>query len=284
MRRICAVFVAVMIVVGFSGCSLWNSIFGTTFPGMAGKLLSVDGKKHFQEDIKYHQWGEIHTYNKNGTFEIDNFYNQSTTQILQDWGLRGTYTYDPDTFTMTLTATQEYNSGRAPDAWYIYPATVTHTATGQQYCAEHEFGWIYKETGANWVFTWVHAGGDSSQQAPNSWQYTITETYALAEGTAGYSFNRTEVQQSGSNPPVTHRSETRIGDAELFPAGAKFEKGNSVTVHAKLTTYRTQSWDSVNNVLGAPQDQTLRFEDRTFECMGDYIIEFPYAASRDMGE
>lgn len=283
MRRICAVLLSVMVVIGFSGCDLWNSIFGATFPGMAGKLLSVDGNKHFKEDIEYHQWGETHTYNKDGTFETDNFYNQSTTQILQNWGLRGTYAYDPDTLTMTLTATQEYNTGSAPNAWYTYTATQTQTVVVQQYCAEHEFGWIYSKTGANWVWKWVYSGGDSSQPAPNSWQYSITETYALAAGTAGYSYNRTEIQQSGGNPAVTRRIVTRIGDAELFPAGAKFEKGESVTVHAKLTTNWIRSWDSVNDVLGAQQDQTLWFEDRTFKCMGDYIIEFPYAASRDMG-
>jgi hypothetical protein len=283
MKRIYAILMLVMVAFGFSGCDLWNSIFGTTLPGMAGRLLSVDGKKHFREDVDYHQWSETYTFNKDGTFEIDSFNNQSTTQILQDWGLRGTYAYDPQKLTMTLTATHEYNSGWAPGAWYMFTTTQTRTAVIQQYCADHEFGWVYRKNGANWVWTWVDEGTDSTQPAAGTWQFVSTDTYALAEGTAGYGYNRTKVLQSGSNPAVTREIVMRIGDAELFPAGVKLEKGESVTVHAKLTTNTIRSWDSVNNVLGAPVNDTLYYEDRSFQCLGDSIIEFPHAASRSLG-
>ncbi len=280
MKKIYAILMLVMVIFGFSGCDLWNSIFGTTLPGMAGKLLSVDGKKHFKEDIEYHQWSQVNIYRKDGTFEIDSFSDQSTTQILQDWGLRGTYAYDPDTLTMTMTATQEYNSGRAPGAWYIFTTTQTRTAVIQQYCADHEFGWVYRKNGSSWICTWVDEGTDSTQPLSGTWQYISTETYTLVAGIGGYNLNRTGVLRSGSNPAVTRAVVMKIGDAELFPAGAKFEKGESVTVHAKLTTNTIQSWDSING-LGAPVNDTLYYESRSFQCLGDSIIEFPSNASRD---
>jgi hypothetical protein len=73
-----------------------------------------------------------------------------------------------------------------------FPALTPGTASSAlplavipQYCAEHGFGWVYRKTGASWVWT-------------------------------------------------------RIGDAELFPAGAKFSPGIQIPMH--WAPHRTEAF------------------------------------------
>jgi hypothetical protein len=147
---------------------------------------------------------------------------------------------------------------------------------------ESRFSDVLKQDGASWVHIWRDAGGDSSQPEPNTWSFTNTATYTIAAGTDGWSFSEIGTYQEGSNPAEVRGEKIKIGDAELFPAGAGFTKGTYISIHAELSTNTWHQWDWGIDDWYPLQSLTLGFEDHAFVCMGDYMVSFNAYASREV--
>ena len=73
--------------------------------------MSVDKAKHLTKDVEYRQGTGIFKYYKDGRFEEDYYDTYSTTQpaTTQTGGIKGTYTYDPETTILTKTGTSTYS-------------------------------------------------------------------------------------------------------------------------------------------------------------------------------
>lgn len=277
MKKAILGLVIVIVAIGTVSCDL----FGKN-AGVAGALLPVDGEGHFKQDLEYHQWNATWKLGKGGSFQTERFNSPTTTGNPQTGGLRGTYTYDPDILTLSVTANEEYNTSAVPGAWSTFTATQTRTMLAELWFTESRFSDVLKQEGASWVHIWKDAGGDSSQPEPNTWSFTNTATYTISAGTDGWSFSEIGTYQQGADPAVVRGERIKIGDAELFPAGAAFTKGTYISVHAELSTNTWHEWDWVGDAWYPLQSLPLGFEDYAFVCMGDYMVSFNANASRDV--
>ncbi len=277
MKKVVLGLAIVIVSLGILSCDL----FGKN-AGVAGALLPVDGDGHFKQDLEYHQWNGTWKLGKDGSFESVQFTSPTPTENLQTGGLRGTYTYDPDSLTLSVTANEEYNTSAAPDAWSTLTATQSRTMLAELWFTESRFSDVLKQDGASWVHIWRDAGGDSSQPEPNTWSFTNTATYTISAGTDGWSFSEIGTYQEGSNPAEVRGERIKIGNAELFPAGVTFRKGSYINVHAALTTNTWHQWDWGGDAWYPLQSFPLGFEDYAFVCMGDYMVSFNANASREV--
>ena len=279
--RLMAALVVVLAAGLLAGCGLVNSVLGITeFPGGAGKLISVDKNGHVKTNMEYQQWGDQYMLNTEGTIEYDSFYNTTTSAPpVQNWGFKGTYTYDPKTFTLTVAEASEYDS--TSKTWVADDPTQTTTDTLHMYFADHAFGRVYMQTSGGWQNVTVWQAWVDKKDSSKTGNYTRTQTLSIAGGKDGYKYTETGVSNEWDfTSPITDYKGNVTGDATLFPAGVKLEKNTQVSVHIKETVDNYQNWDYTNNTFGPVQNNTLQNDTNNYWIGDGYLIEYPSNLSR----
>lgn len=265
-------------VVLSTGCDLFNK-----YPAEAGSPVKVDDSLHVMENMEYHKWGEVFTLRTDGTYELVQYYNTSTTEPAKpNWGISGTYTYDPETFVLSRTVTSEYDDGT--ESWVAVGDNETKSISQKLYFTEHSYGMIYTKTDNSWVNVDTWSGQEDLNDPETAWRYTTTYTYTISAGSGGFQYSRVSVSSDlGSNEDTTVTIETRAGDAEMFPAGITFEKGNNVTVRANITADTSQYYNYTAEEMGDVIRNTLQVMTYTFSVIeDDQMIETPNIAARTM--
>ena len=280
MRKITIIFA--MLAIALSGCSVVNSIFGITeLPG-AGRLLSVDANSHFKDDMEYHRDGVVLIMKKDGTFEQSNYYNTSDAAApTQDWGFKGSYTYDPKTFKLTVQVTSNYEDVNGTLQWQPIASGITQTRTSEVFFTARTFGEVYRADGSSWTYTEGETQTDANDPTAG-YVYASKDTIKVAAGKDGFlETQRGTVTPTGQSLITTRIAEIK-GDAELFPAGVTFEKGNNVTVRVKQTVNTDQRYNWNTEQMDPVQNNWLNWRTYDFAVMDGYLVDNPWTAARGM--
>lgn len=279
--RIMAALVVVLAAGLLAGCGLVNSVLGITdLPGPDGKLISVDKNGHVKTNMQYQMWGEQYMLNTDGSIEFDIFSDTTTTAPpTQNWGFKGTYTYDPKTFTLTVAEASEYDN--TTKQWIPNDPNQTTTDTLRMFFADHAYGLVFKKTSGGWQNITVWQAFVDKNDSSKTGNYTDTQTLSIAEGKDGFKYTEVGVTNEWDfSSPQTNLKASVTGDATLFPAGVKLEKNTQFTVHVKETVNTRQNWDNTTNQLGPVQNNTL-YDDTNNYWIGDgYLIQYPSNLSR----
>ena len=278
MKRMVGILCALVVSLGITSCDFINGLFGiTAYPGTAGNLLSVDKDKHFTQKVSYHEYSAVATFNTDGTYEED--YYSSTTPDVQTGGSKGTYAYDPKALQMVENVTSYYSQN--DQTWKDYSSTVNAVSTDEWFYAEHSRGTVYKSSGSSWVNTGTWQWTDSANSA-NSYTETGTETYTLSNGKGGFVYAFRGVHQNADGSTIKYNTTDQAGDTEFLPAGVTLTKGNTVTIRIAMTSYTKQTYDWSAGKLNDVTNGQLGLYLNVFSCMGDYIIWYPSASSREL--
>ena len=228
-------------------------MLGSCLPPDAGGTLLVDNEGHFFEDIVYkdnYSGGNkvLVTFSKTGSYESTTEYYESEGNDSdgdgntgEGWvktgGERGTYSWDPATYILTLTQTEYIVTG----GWEDYDDE--RTVTEPIYFTEHKYYYVYQKDDTNKnLYTYSYNETSDSYLKETQVEMEIDpETKTFAETASS--------EEEDENGNLTSGSEIEIeGAFEILPEERTFAAGNTVTLTGEfdyeLRTYvpAVESW------------------------------------------
>ncbi len=123
-NRIGLTALALGVVLGFFSCNLPTAVFISTD---GGTTLLVTSANFLKTDVTYTESSNTETFKSDGTYE----YNVSSPNATSR---KGTYTYNLETFTLSIIYTQWYNT--TTSAWVTYATSETNSSKSMSVLTE----------------------------------------------------------------------------------------------------------------------------------------------------
>lgn len=268
-KRTIMITVMVLAILGFVGCSLFSAL-----PSILGTVLAFTSDGRVKEDITYtRSLFQQYTFGSDGTYTYG-FYSWDTAT--ESWymsnGRRGTYTFNTDTYILTLTITDDYDittgtSGAwAPETWYPTTSTFPAYFTSQNWYDDGLVSVADADTDNQWNYAYTYTDADNDDET-----LTVTTTVNPEIGGA-VSINTDYVESpSGVDDYKEETRETGVID-NLFPTDTKFKKGDTVTAQF-VTEASFRSWTPTLGWSTATTS-TLAY-DYTLVNLGDVVLLNP---------
>ena len=209
-----------------SSCDLFNP---TIAPAIIGQTLSVDADGHLLVDATYQEASANATYGKDGSYEyVTSSWDAATSAWKQSSGSRGTYTYDPATYTLVTTYTSVFDG----TDWVDYALTEARSNTSFIVLTQHARLSAYSFSNGTLVRTLTSTYTDSANTA-NSWESETVSTYLFNGTTFTYDYEWSQPEGlTNLYEESAHRSGTILG---CFPEGLSPTVGAAVTYQCQET-------------------------------------------------
>ncbi len=265
--------IALLIITAFS-CSLFSAL-----PDYAGEEVKVDKDTgFFKEDMTYKRASPPYTYEysfkADGTYEYIRMYWNSTDE---EWehnsGLKGTYSWDPDTLVLNKIYTKLWDNTAQEyfePASYPYEVEYLSYFTTTNYYGEYE---VYKQDETDetvWTATYSSSYEDTSK-------YSETVSFTYNEDAMTFSYTESSTESYEGEFTDKDESESSGTIISVFPEDTKFKRGNTVTVTMSGTS-KSRDWDPVDDWYDWSTPSTYQ-DSQTMLHMGDFIIMNPTTES-----
>ncbi len=260
-----------------------------------GSLLSVDESGFFPEDQVY-QFGHSHSisFGTDGSYDASFFYYEdgsdsdgdgiSNIGWMQTNGEKGTYHYDPNTLTMSLSLSHHYLSPSIGQSYIWAPLTNSmDVITREFFAAAFEHTYYANNIGMS-VFKIQPDGrlsGSHNYQNYAGEHYLVTRTFTLNTDTQTYSnLESTSIFDVTNNLNYILEILNKGTLSSVSPEGLPWEEGQCLTYHVttdarKYRAWYSSSWMSWIWFNFTPGDQIR--EDLVFSHLGTFVILTPDA-------
>lgn len=247
----------VLIVSGsllFVGCP-WNSDSDSdpvsTSQGVTtGNILAVDADGHFLVDVVYDSSWEKSMYRADGTYELLEYSLSGGQRVLSD-GRRGTYSWDVGSKVTTWHITSTYDGSN----WVF----ADYTDRFEQAFFDHQFGYcnVLQDDG-----TWGHNFRRTDSSGDLVTDYSFYENIDMDLMTQSFTIDSLEYDTSGDLTAESYRERVNRTIENIYPTGAVFAPGQSITVTMFDTLSQKQTYDGTSWsgwVDQTPQQWVVRY-------------------------
>lgn len=229
-----------------------------SFPEIGyGKLVKVDEDGHLTEDRIYYQREQTHYIYADGSIESIEYEASGT----QTGGMRGVYTYDPETMVFEIDADEQWDD--VTSAW-ISGSSESQTTV---FLTEYLFGNAYVETEeGSGIFRW-----NSYSKSFDGSDITEYEIYTVSGVSLSYEDSELSTDSSGT---VSYGEQNRFTAdiTAFFPSGTEWEEGNVITLEYEQSERATRYYDDTIPGWEAWTDRTPRIYSRTFAHEGNFLF------------
>ncbi len=285
-RKTFIILTALVLLLLLTSCPSPPSIMG-------GRVLMMGD--HFMFDQFYDYGYQAWYLNSDGTYErIGKDWDAAADEYVQQWGTKGTYTYDKQTCLLTISPAEGWGWGgdeeyaviadlyeeQAPeiDSWTMtrsFSYYFTDNGMYEAYMAQPDGSWTYTE------FYSSKETEDGTETEYNDW---YTRTYDISSTELKY----TELNTYKDRDDTTVTNEERYREEgmvrRMAPTDIEWKAGEVVTFYYGPETRVEEVWNSTTDawdITWDGSDSTSNW-DRTFVHLGDFVLRVESASSKDL--
>ena len=282
-KNVLITFAALVLLIFFTSCPSPPAIMGSDSLMFNGRFLS--------QQI-YNTGRDIYTFNTDGSYEhIGKHWNADTEAWEQDFGSRGTYEYNSDTYLMTLNNIEAWNWNDSND-WYTIANNYTDAEDLDSYSVINYMTVYFTVNGMYTAYplqadgSW---GSESGYSHKESWG-GVAEEY-FSKSIRKWTISATEIMYTQDNQQKDWDDTTAISDyqreyggtvRQTAPQGESWKAGATVTFYYGNDVNRDKVWEG--DALSEWRDYSgTDTSNRTFVHLGDLILEVDFASSKNPG-
>jgi hypothetical protein len=270
----------ILIGIGFIAGAI--ILLGSCLPPDAGGKLLVDEDGHFIEDIVYNevyslgggvQGKQITTFSKNGSYEMvqrahegEGVDYDGDGEVEEGWvnddGQKGSYSWDPNTNTLTKTITKEIVEGE----WESLDDKIS--TSEPILFTEYKYFYVYTESSRT-------ESGDSifkykETRESDSGSYILEAELRVYPEAKKISSSLGE-ETKDDNGDISYGFEYEgEGNYEIFPAGRVFSLGNTGSLSGEVDS-QMRNYDTINQEWGDWSESVTAFN-MDFSHTGEYLL------------
>lgn len=259
---------------------------------MGGRALTFGD--HFMFDQTYEWSNRIWHLNSDGSYERRGLsWDTATNAYVQDWGSKGTYTYDNKTCLLVISPTHGWDwdgSGDYVDIAALYKEDApeieswTMTRSFTFYFTDNGMYDAYMvQTDGSWEFGEIYSSKNTEEGVETEYYDKRIRTYTISSTEMKKSYDYIEKSRADTQEVAEYRERESGMVRRMAPTDIEWKAGKTVTFYYGRDIDTEESWNSTTEEwdLDSDNSDTTDTRTRTLVNLGNLILEVDSASSKD---
>lgn len=264
-------------------------------PEIMGDRVLMMGD-HFMFDQTYDRGWQVWYLNSDGSYErFGQSWDETSGKYVQDWGTKGSYTYDKNACLLTIFPAQGLGWGDVADEYADIAALYTEDAPEiDDWTMTRTFNYYFTDYGmyeaymaqpdGSWVFSEKYSSKETEDGTETEYYNDSTRSYTLSSSEFKYSeldvFK--EREETVETNDSRHREEGKV--RRTAPTDTEWKAGKTVTFFYGPETRVWEDWNDITEEWDITDDQSDAGEtwSKTFVHLGDYMLKVDATSSKNL--